>query len=191
MSGLWVRDDFDLRFPEDGSFSSELMQLVGGAIRNEKAYMIGDVARRIWDRVTQGDGCWLWPGYLRNGYGVISIGGEPRYVHRVVALLYVGELGPGLEVCHHCDVGACTRPRHLFIASHAENMDDAKAKGRLRPPTPRYGVAHHGYRITDDLIAQVRQAREAEGLTQRQIATRFGINQSSAWNIYNRRGRFA
>lgn len=51
-------------------------------------------------------GCWLWHGRLQpSGYGQTRLLGRQQNASRVAWTLLFGEPGPGLCVCHRCDVG--------------------------------------------------------------------------------------
>lgn len=76
-------------------------------------------------------GCWLWEKSLdRGGYGVI----RPDYVllraHRLSYEIYNGVADERLYVLHRCDVRCCVNPEHLFLGTHADNMQDMVRKGR-------------------------------------------------------------
>lgn len=78
--------------------------------------------------------CWEWLGSIgQNGYGLFcSKQGELReYAHRYVYRILVGPIGFDLHVLHHCDNRKCIRPSHLFQGTHADNMKDARQKGRI------------------------------------------------------------
>jgi hypothetical protein len=81
-------------------------------------------------------GCWLWTRSVMNkrGYGAMNTSKETRYAHRVSWQIYNGEIPSGMHVCHHCDTPACVNPSHLFLGTHADNMRDARAKGRAYTP---------------------------------------------------------
>ena len=89
---------------------------------------------RIFSKVSvNDDGCWIFEGArLNNGYAGIRYLGSYTTAHRASYLAFIGEIKPGFEVCHKCDVRACVNPWHLFTDSHAANMEDMRIKGRAR-----------------------------------------------------------
>src|SRR5689334_21742499 len=75
------------------------------------------------------EGCWLWAGSLRaDGYGTIRIKGKVWRAHRLVYSNLVGEIAPGLDVLHRCDVRHCVNPAHLFLGTDKDNHQDKARK---------------------------------------------------------------
>lgn len=148
-------------------------------------------------------GCWLWTGATSpGGYGKFYLAGRAVGAHRAAWMLMRGEIPPGMQVCHHCDVPGCVNPNHLFIGTQKDNMRDMDAKGRrvvadhVGPGNPMYGRRHsaasrarqaaakHGRyvgsahpRATVDeaRVMQIRALR-AGGATAKAIAAQLGVS---------------
>jgi len=67
------------------------------------------------------------------GYCRISAKGSKQYLaSRFIYTHLVGPIPVGLYVCHSCDNKICIEPAHLFLGTHADNMQDMAIKGRAR-----------------------------------------------------------
>ncbi len=76
------------------------------------------------------DGCWLWLGKQRMGYGVFSYGGFPKReqrAHRVAYIWLHGSIPEGLVLDHRCEVKHCVNPAHLEPVTNTENIRRAWA----------------------------------------------------------------
>src|SRR5690348_1405181 len=91
-----------------------------------------DLPKTLKSKVKFTNTCWLWTAYINHyGYGIYN----PRHqksqgAHRFIWTHYFGEIPEGMFVCHKCDVRNCVNPKHLFIGTNKDNMDDKMAKGR-------------------------------------------------------------
>ena len=135
---------------------------------------------RFWGRVDVcgPEDCWNWLGMItQNGYGSVWTGEKNRAVHRVAWELTKGPIpkGEGYHgtcVCHTCDNRRCCNPRHLWLGTNAENMNDMKAKGRGGNPK---GDAHGSTKITDAMLPRIIALRNG-GALYREIAPLFGVS---------------
>ena len=120
--------------------------------------------------------CWPWNGARdQAGYGrtrYVLRDREEHFVHRVAwAFAHGGSSMPeGYEVAHTCDNPPCCNPAHLWQATHRENHEDSVGKGRR---------SHGGARprvLTWEMVRRMRQQRQDEGRTYRNLATEYGIS---------------
>lgn len=79
---------------------------------------------RLWSRATEDEaGCWIWIGpRYRNGYGRFYLGQKDVYAHRVMYMIFVGEIAEGLHIDHLCRVRECCNPDHLEPVTCRENL---------------------------------------------------------------------
>lgn len=142
------------------------------------------ILKRFWPKVARGgpDDCWLWTaGVNHAGYGSMGGGrGVTLLAHRVSWEVHRGPIPQGLFVCHHCDNPPCVNPRHLFIGSQRDNMDDKVRKGRQRR-----GQCHCLAKLTEVDVQSIRRRYAASSITQQALADEFGITQSNVSMIVN------
>ena len=141
---------------------------------------------RFWQRVKTGsdDACWEWQACrIKYGYGQLRFNGKNFLAHRVAYLLTKGELTPGLSVMHTCDNPPCCNPRHLILAPHAENMRDAKTKGRMTAdhlkPFQLAGQGHNSAKLTDEDVLNIRASKKRL----QALAKRYGISRMTVHRI--------
>ena len=137
---------------------------------------------RFWNFVVKGPGCWDWTGATHPfGYGVMGVSGRRGAVdtaHRVSWLIHNGPVPDMTEVCHRCDNPPCTRPDHLFLGTHADNMSDMGAKGRSGLRGGRSPKA----KLTETAVRDIR-ARCAAGEIDRTVAESFGVTRECVRDI--------
>ena len=144
---------------------------------------------RFWKKVkiSSEDECWEWQGMtIRSGYGRIYTGNyKKELAHRVAWQLTYGDIpdGEGYHgtcVLHTCDNRKCVNPKHLFIGSHADNIHDMCRKGRYHQENIPFGEGHANHKLTDEQIGEI---RAMHGMSQRQLASMYGVIQQQISRI--------
>lgn len=135
------------------------------------------------------DECWNWKSHINSrGYGSFFFDGTMESVHRISWEVHNGPIPPGKGtlgtcVCHKCDNPICCNPNHLFLGSQADNVADRDKKGRNVVPDIK-GEQSANAKLTD---AQILEIRSLRGISQRKIATIYGVSQSLISDIVNRK----
>lgn len=138
------------------------------------------LTERFWAKVNKAgpDECWGWTGKPNaQGYGQIDgdrierQGRKRLTTHRVSWTIHYGSIPAGMFVCHKCDNRLCVNPRHLFLGSHQDNVDDMRSKMRHS-----YGVRRRNAKLTDDAVRQIRCEVRAGSLSKRAIARKHGVS---------------
>lgn len=136
------------------------------------------IIARFWKYVQKrgtGD-CWEWIGSKRHGgYGQLNIRRYPYKAHRLSWAIHNGDTH--LNVLHHCDNPSCVNPKHLFIGTQADNMQDAANKGRAAT-RPRLGASNSAAKLTDDLVREARQLHSI-GQSLRALANRYKVDRKT------------
>lgn len=158
------------------------------------------LADRLWAKTERVGDCLEWTGTrLPRGYGVIYGGPERRkvYTHRAAYEVTHGPVPDGMYVCHKCDNPSCVEPDHLFLGSPADNMQDMRAKGRERYPSP--GEAHPTAKLSDLQVEEIRSRyvreyqRVSGGSGWRsnavELSEEFGISRSQVGRIVRHQQR--
>lgn len=158
------------------------------AHRARSAQAIRDLPKRLWASVDRSGDCWVWTGLTNaGGYGSIRVPERGmQLAHRVAWELTNGPIPPGVSICHRCDNRLCCNPDHLFLGSHTVNMRDAATKGRLRTPLTQGEASVHA-KLTADDVRAIRSLYAAGGVTNRELAVRFGVSQQSVSDVVQRK----
>lgn len=129
--------------------------------------------------------CWVWTGYLRNGYGlIVHERNRKENAHRVSWTLHVGEIPDSFCVLHKCDVRNCVNPDHLFLGTKLDNMEDKVAKNRQWKPK---GEKHHLVKLTESNVVEIRELYLAGRYSQQELAVQYGVTQTTIGRITRRK----
>ena len=145
-------------------------------MRSDAERINGILARNT--PIGDGDMCWLWLGTAGNdGYGRIWVNFS-RLAHRMQWQRFNGPIPNGLFVCHHCDMPLCVNPRHLFLGTQKDNMQDAARKGRMGQ-----GETHHNAKLTEAQVLAIRK----DPRIQTEIAKEYGVANTAISKIKSRK----
>lgn len=118
-------------------------------------------------------GCWVWTAALDDLGLYGSFGYEKRVIgaHRASYQIYVGDIPPGMMVCHTCDNPRCVNPSHLFLGTATDNNSDRQRKGRTVTPDNR-GERNGQCRLQESEIREIKADSRQGDL----IAKQYGIS---------------
>jgi|SRR5581483_10008376 len=144
-------------------------------------------------------GCWIWMrGLSSTGYGDVNREGKHQPAHRYVFSKLRGAIPEGKHVCHSCDVRECVNPEHLFLGTNTENILDSVRKGRRKGITRRRPTFPNGYKAQSEdtkarrrklnhlQAAEIYRRYEAGGISLRNLASLYGVNNVTIWNLIRR-----
>lgn len=171
-------------------FSAQMVRaLLDGRKRRRKLYVKKPedpnspehLARRLangLDAAETGE-CWEWQRTHNGlGYGELRVAGKNVYAHRLAFELAGNVIPDGMHILHKCDNPRCINPDHLEVGTQSKNMADCHARGRSRIPKPRVSGERNGSaKLTEAAVAMIRDSLSA-GVTQQQLADKFGVSQT-------------
>ena len=127
---------------------------------------------RFWSYVDKRgpDECWEWTGtFGARGYGQLGVNYKMLSAHRISETIARADPGP-LFVCHHCDNPRCVNPRHLFVGTQDDNVQDMISKSR-----EARGEGHGKSRLSVQDIKRMRNLYMG-GMIQQELACVFGVS---------------
>lgn len=130
---------------------------------------------RFFAKVDVADACWNWTAFRdRDGYGYFRVGDRMRPAHRVIYEHVHGSIPEGIKVCHHCDNPGCVNPKHLFVGTQTDNMQDAAKKERM----PR-GELHCHTTLTEKQVHEILASDDTQAI----LAKRYEVSEGTIANI--------
>lgn len=88
----------------------------------------------FWSKTIKGgeNHCWVWTGFRNHkGYGCYALERHSMKAHRISWFLHHRKpLPDGKYVLHSCDNTSCVNPKHLWLGSLKQNMQDCVSKNR-------------------------------------------------------------
>lgn len=115
----------------------------------------------------------------RDGYPLVLLSaGMARkkwhLAHVIVAKVFLGPCPADYETCHDDGVPAHICATNLYYGTRARNNADRMAHG-----TAFFGEMHPSAHLSDEVVEDIRRASG----TITEIAERFGVSRTHAWNI--------
>jgi hypothetical protein len=135
--------------------------------------------------------CWVWKRSKNHkGYGMSGLKGKLIGAHRLSYLAFVGEIPNNLHVLHNCDNPSCVNPKHLFLGTNQDNVNDKVNKNRQAK-----GEDAGNSKLVQEEVDEIRTlwsaelAERAKGkgiqLTQKELGERFRVSQVEINHIVN------
>ena len=138
--------------------------------------------------------CWNWTASTnKQGYGRFRYQGKKVGAHRLSWQIANGDIPEGLCVLHRCDNPKCCNPKHLFVGTRSDNMQDMVLKGRKHlfvgednyfstHTFPQNGETNPQSKLQEDQVINIRKLFLG-GTPQPKIGDIYGISQTHVSNI--------
>lgn len=164
-----------------------------GCIRKEKSKkraskfnLVVDEKQYIFDRIkiNEETGCWEWTGTcFSNGYARAGLSKRKgrkfsQRASRMAHEVFVGEIPPGLLMCHKCDNKKCVNPDHLFLGTTKDNMQDMVNKGRSLK-----GEKCPNSKLTEEIVKKIRRSKKSKEF----LSEKYGVSVCTIRDAQNRR----
>ena len=150
--------------------------------------MCKNVLCRMLPKIDFSGDCWIWQGPVnKKGYGW-TWNGKSAHAHREMYHIFNGPIPDGLFVLHHCDTPGCVNPKHLFLGTAKDNIQDCIRKGRFSYNNQRMFSAGEGNtcaRFTEAIINDIR-TRRAKGERNIDLAEKYTTSPSVISRIVKR-----
>lgn len=106
----------------------------------------------------------------KTGYGVVDVQQRQWRANRYMYHMWYKVDIEDQLVCHTCDNRLCVRPNHLYLGTHADNMNDMKVRFRCKNQTMK---------LTETQVRDIREKYANKKKTQVQLGEEYGVGQST------------
>lgn len=137
----------------------------------------------FWSKVKTGSGCWIWMGAKTPaGYGNFMHKDKWYTAHRFAFENKVGKIPKEMLVCHSCDNPSCVNPKHLWLGTPKDNLQDMVKKNRgVR------GSKHHLAKLTEQDIKKIRELYKTGKYKQVELSRMFNVGNMQISRIVNKK----
>jgi len=103
--------------------------------------------------------------------------GKQIYAHRASFEVHIGIIPVGFGVLHRCDNPPCCNPKHLFLGTAKDNVEDMMAKKRHK-----FGEDSPKAILKEQDVVSIRSLR-GTGLTFAAIADMYGVSKATIRSV--------
>lgn len=129
----------------------------------------------------QENGCWIWNKAVdTKNYGSFYFQGRLQTASRVSYILYIGLIPDNMCVCHQCDNPRCVNPKHLFLGTQHDNVQDMINKGRKNPA---HGTKIYTAKLTETLVLSIFNQKEKRASD---LALEYNVCENTIHRIWNK-----
>ena len=137
----------------------------------------GTIEDRFLSKVKKTSTCWIWTGFIKKGkmpYGRFSLEHrKPVIAHRYSYEIYNGDIPKGMCVCHSCDNPSCVNPKHLWLGTTKQNIQDCLKKGRgNRAKGEKNGTS----KLNKKQVDKIRKMFSSGKYMQKELGVKFSVS---------------
>ena len=101
--------------------------------------------------------------------------------HRLSYQIHKGKIPKGKFVLHKCDIPLCVNPKHLYVGTQWQNVQDMINRKRIAT-----GERVGNSKLTEKIVCSIREIYNKENIQIKQVAAMFGTNRETTRQIVRR-----